>query len=256
MNHIEFQKLHIACISCRESKRKCIVDHPHPICERCRKNNLQCIYPDRKKSGPKKQQMPNQSHFTINPQLQSETSINLQVSARFNLRFDASPLINILASSTIDNLTLQFGRTYDGVYYVNSMQVCTIFNIPGIDDILKLGNGKRAPSTSFIIFRTIMQSCIISMNLRIDRCILSKHSSQIWSQLKTNDPSLVCSLRSLASDALRMFCKGNARIKMVCVPVTERIKSQEIGAHSSTLVADRNESDITSLLNDLFPSVL
>ncbi|CAG8538165.1 749_t:CDS:2, partial [Scutellospora calospora] len=146
MNHIEFQKIHTACISCRESKRKCIVYHSHPICERCLRNNLQCIYPDRKKSGPKKQQMPNQSHFTTNPQLQSETGIfiNLQIpSNSVTVEHSMTPYMRILATSTLDNITLQFVQNCYGVYYVTVMHNSVVFKIP---DINEFGNGKRPPT--------------------------------------------------------------------------------------------------------------
>ncbi|CAG8762941.1 37107_t:CDS:1 [Racocetra persica] len=159
----------------------------------------------------------------------------------------------ILASSTCDNSTLRFVQDDVGFYYVNFMHKNVIFEIPNINSILK--NGRRAPATSFILFRNILQTCITAMDLRIERHTLSRHACNIWNDLKRINPSLVDLFRTIARDAAQRFYSTSLRIINVNLPI---IKYQEKDAHTSPLVGqsiDQDEPALQSLLNDLFPAI-
>lgn len=147
--------------------------------------------------------------------------------------------------SNIKNIALQFTRCNCGQFYVCFRNNRVIFTIPTVRNALN--NGRRAPPTCFILFRNVIQDCVTSINLRIERHDLSKHAGNLWRQLKTVDKSLIDEFRRVARLAAQQFYSAEIRIINVNVPVT--VKTPNINDETDF-------KDLQELLNDLFVEVL
>ncbi|KAF0562508.1 hypothetical protein F8M41_000016 [Gigaspora margarita] len=111
----------------------------------------------------------------------------------------------VLASSTYEDITLQFVKDNFEFYYVKSMHKFEAFNFPDVDEILELRDDSTVAPNCFILFRRQIQSCVSNIGLRIGRGALSKHISHIWKELGKNEPNLVDSFKDIAKNVARIF---------------------------------------------------
>ncbi|RIB08253.1 hypothetical protein C2G38_2045325 [Gigaspora rosea] len=137
------------------------------------------------------------------------------------MAFEEYSGLQVLASSTYDDITLQLVKDNFESYYVKSMHTLEIFNVPDVNEILNLRNGSTVAPNCFILFRRQMQSCVSNIGLRIGRGALSKHISRIWKELGKTDPNLVYSFKDVANNVARNFNNKKLRFKMVESPYTE-----------------------------------
>ncbi|RIB08251.1 hypothetical protein C2G38_2212121 [Gigaspora rosea] len=107
--------------------------------------------------------------------------------------------LQVLASSTYDDITLQLVKDNLEFYYVKSMHTLETFNDPDKQ----------------------MQSCASNIGLRIGRGALSKHISHIWKELGKNEANLVYSFKDVANNVVRIFNVKKLRIKIVESPHIE-----------------------------------
>ncbi|RIB06160.1 hypothetical protein C2G38_2116771 [Gigaspora rosea] len=148
--------------------------------------------------------------------------------------------------SNIKNIVLQFTRCNCGQVYVCFRNNRVIFTIPTVRNALNNGRSRKAPPTCFILFRNVIQDCVTSINLRIERHDLSKHAGNLWRQLKTVDKKLIDEFQRVARLAAQQFYSERIRIINVNVPVTV----------NTTINDETDFKDIQELLNDLFVEAL
>ncbi|CAG8717716.1 44676_t:CDS:1 [Gigaspora margarita] len=129
--------------------------------------------------------------------------------------------LQVLASSTYDDITLQLVKDNLEFYYVKSMHTLDTFNVPDVNEILNLRNDSTVAPNCFILFRRQIQSCVSNIGLRIGRGALSKHISHIWKELGKNEPNLVDSFKDVANNVARIFNGKKLRIKIVDSPHKE-----------------------------------
>ncbi|CAG8533638.1 14768_t:CDS:1, partial [Cetraspora pellucida] len=110
----------------------------------------------------------------------------------------------IISMSTYDDTTIQIVKNYLGRYFIkveirheaNSVP----FSVPNVDDVINLQRGSTVPPNCFLIFRREVQSAIRTMDIRIARGTLSKLLGNIWRDLRSNDPNLLNSFRTVANN--------------------------------------------------------
>ncbi|CAG8487687.1 17734_t:CDS:2 [Racocetra fulgida] len=105
-----------------------------------------------------------------------------------------------------------------------------------------------APQTCFILFRNVIQDCVTSLNIRIERHDLSRHASNLWNQLKQHDAHLIDEFRRVARLAAQQFYSSQIRIINVNIPVAIRPQT-----NAPIPIDDEN---LQKLLRDLFPDTL
>ncbi|CAG8624607.1 11191_t:CDS:1 [Gigaspora margarita] len=118
----------------------------------------------------------------------------------------------VLASSTYEDITLQFVKDNFEFYYVKSMHKFEAFNFPDVNEILELRDDSTVAPNCFILFRRQIQSCVSNIGLRIGRGALSKHISHIWKELGKNEPNLVDSFKDIAKNVARIFNDRQLRV--------------------------------------------
>ncbi|CAG8803328.1 15916_t:CDS:1, partial [Gigaspora rosea] len=75
----------------------------------------------------------------------------------------------VLASSTYEDITLQFVKDSLESYHVKFMHTLEIFNIPDLNEILNLRDDSTVAPNCFILFRRQIQLCVSNIGLRIGR---------------------------------------------------------------------------------------
>ncbi|CAG8749150.1 33400_t:CDS:1 [Gigaspora margarita] len=120
-----------------------------------------------------------------------------------------------LATSTYEDITLEFVKNHLGLYYIKYMETFVIFTIPNVSEILNIRDGSTVTPNCFILFRREVRLCISSIGLRIGRTALSRHMSNIWQDLRINEPDLVDLFREVANNAARIFNDQRLRIRLI-----------------------------------------
>ncbi|CAG8456369.1 13929_t:CDS:1 [Dentiscutata erythropus] len=121
----------------------------------------------------------------------------------------------VLATSTYEDITLEFVKNNLGCYYLKYMHTFVTFKVPNVNQVLGIRDGSTVTPNCFILFRREVRLCISSIGLRIGRAALSRHMSNIWQELRINEPDLVDSFRDVANNAARIFNDQRLRIRII-----------------------------------------
>jgi hypothetical protein len=85
----------------------------------------------------------------------------------------------------------------------------TPFVIPSINDILiSCKQNSKKPPTIYIIFRRPVQDSLRSLHFRFERTDVSKISSDLWRQVKMNNPTLKTVFEDLYKTVSEQWRKG------------------------------------------------
>ncbi|CAG8573914.1 6239_t:CDS:1, partial [Racocetra persica] len=129
----------------------------------------------------------------------------------------SASLYAIVSTSTVNNLTVELIRQIDGSYFVKHMNSYTLFCVPSVPEACAMG---RAPASCFILFRSKIQGCLVSLNLRLERRIVSRHAANLWRGININDPLLSDTFRRIYDAALYQFNSMQMRIRIVRPPAS------------------------------------
>ncbi|RIA99653.1 hypothetical protein C1645_869854 [Glomus cerebriforme] len=111
---------------------------------------------------------------------------------------------------------------YDrGEFYFTIIEKTCVFSIPTVSEIIATSKrgARKAPSV-YIIFRKPVQKCLHTLGLKFERGIVSRISSHLWRQIKSNDPVLRGIFEQLYNNCSQRW-KQNRLIIEFWKPVTE-----------------------------------
>ncbi|CAG8651460.1 28900_t:CDS:1 [Dentiscutata erythropus] len=120
----------------------------------------------------------------------------------------------LLTSSILDENTISLIKCNLGRYYIECNDRKSILRFLDVNDALKLGNGKRSPPKSFILFRKSFQSSITQMALKIERAQISKHATVLWAYIKNAQPHLYYYFKNVSEEATDRYNTSNLKILM------------------------------------------
>ncbi|CAG8611057.1 3965_t:CDS:1 [Cetraspora pellucida] len=161
----------------------------------------------------------------------------------------AELLYVVIATSTIKNLTAELIRQFDGSYFVKHMNCCSLFCVPSVLEACAMG---RAPASCFILFRSKIQGCLVDLNLRLERKLVSKHAANLWKGVTGNDHRLADMFKKTFDSALYRFNAKEFKIRMMVPPAPPQ---QPAAQEKSIPLIDDFDSSLDGLVNDLFPSI-
>ncbi|CAG8643099.1 14183_t:CDS:1 [Gigaspora margarita] len=141
----------------------------------------------------------------------------------------------LLTSSNLDDTSINLIQCDIGRYYIECSNKRSILQLLDVNAALSLGNGRRSPPKSFILFRKSFQSCITQMALKIERAQISKHATAIWAYIKAYQPHLYLYFRHISEEATDRYNASNLKIiaydvnsyRNARVPRAEPIISEE-----------------------------
>ncbi|CAG8687998.1 20413_t:CDS:1 [Cetraspora pellucida] len=189
----------------------------------------------------------NSHEFVMNP------TQNIMLPSNFKFPSNFSSILR--SESTVEKLTLIFvlhNFAHNFVYYVEYVGRHVLFKIPSVDDALKIGKGTKIPPTCFILFRKIIQGCVTSLGLRIQRKNLSKHVKNIWNDQKTKNPKLEEDFKLIAHMASKKFYSSRLRVKIHCQPKKIDVSEQSI---NNANLNNSEDPALYGLIDDLFPAI-
>ncbi|CAG8555890.1 10548_t:CDS:1 [Dentiscutata erythropus] len=156
-----------------------------------------------------------------------------------------APLCVVISKSTINNLTIEFVRQ-NGFYFVRHLNNYSLFSVPSSQNAWIFN---KAPPSCFILFRLNIQGCLVTMNIRLERKMLSKHASNLWKGVKINDRHLENAFKSFYDAALYKFNCEQLNIRMVVPPATPQ---QPAAQEQSSLATNDFDNSFDGMLKDLF----
>ncbi|CAG8512925.1 hypothetical protein C2G38_2050072 [Gigaspora rosea] len=143
----------------------------------------------------------------------------------------------LLTTSNLDETSINLIQCDLGRYYIECNNRRSILQLLDVNAALKLGNGKRSPPKSFILFRKSFQSCITQMALKIERAQISRHATAVWAYIKACQPHLYLYFRHISEEATDRYNSSNLKIisydansyrsTKVVIPREEPIISEE-----------------------------
>ncbi|CAG8585946.1 28379_t:CDS:2 [Dentiscutata erythropus] len=197
----------------------------------------------------------NPYHNTLHDILELSNSTPKLISQIISRCWDAEPSRRPSIEELYDQL-IQLHFAIEG-----NEKPTVVFTIPTVQNI-NLNNGRRAPKTCFILFRNAMLDCVTALNLRIERQDLSKHATNLWHQLKTQDIQLVDEFKRVAHIVAQQ-CYSEIKTINVNIPVAE-IKTINanipVAVHAHPPIPpsidDNDNEGLQELLEDVFAEVL
>ncbi|KAF0495973.1 hypothetical protein F8M41_021101 [Gigaspora margarita] len=159
-----------------------------------------------------------------------------------------APLHVVVSTSTVNNLTIEFVRQYNGFYYLKYLNSYSLFCVPSAQDVRVFD---KAPPSCFILFRLKVQSCLVALDLRLERRVLSKHASNLWKGIKINDRHIENAFKTFYNTALYRFNSGQLKIRIIVPPVAPQQPpaQEQLLAHSTF---DDFDNSFDGLLRQLF----